>query len=60
MVDGVELKEQPLTHFEQGMWSTDKDILLGVTAEEAAARESQVLDQNIFYVSSLTFVSNGV
>lgn len=51
LIDGQEFLDQPFVHFDQGLWNTDKDVMLGVTAEEMAYTERLNISESNFTVS---------
>ena len=47
VIDGIEFRAQPLTLFKNGMWQTDKELIIGTAQEEMAYIEALFEKANI-------------
>ena len=52
IIDGDEFQTQPLVHFDLGIWNIEKEVMMGVNAEELAYIEQYDINQTTFRVRS--------
>ena len=61
IVDGVEFTDQPFELFKQGMWNTDKSLVIGVNEQEmsyvSAVLRNIPIPKNLFEVSKISIVN---